>query len=135
MNLRGALQFLEDAESRRKGIRIWIAVVLLWSIGRSIIVGRVFQQYGLNPAIYFSIDFLSSIPYAHASAQSLLTYLDKKGAQSLWWGLLTILAFYTPDIYIVAVSNRVPPTTYLGFAIILALLSTLAFVQWKAKRR
>lgn len=135
MKLRNLLQFLEDAEARRKGLRIWISLVLAWSIARSIVVAKVFADYGLNPQLYFAIDFLSSIPYAYASAQSLLTHIDKKRFQSMAWALVTIMAFYVPDIYIVVAAHHVPPTIYLGFAIALTFLSALAYSQWKEKRR
>jgi hypothetical protein len=135
MKLRELLRFLEDIEARRKGMRIWIALVLAWSLGRSLVVAKVFNKYGLNPRTYFAIDFLSSIPYAYASAHSLLTFIDKKKVQSIGWGLLTIVTFYLPDIYIVAVSKQVPSSTYLGFGLILFALSVFAYSQWKEKRR
>ena len=135
MGIRDLFRFLEDAQARRKGIRIWIALVLAWSIGRSLVVAKVFEKYGLNPQIYFAIDFLSSIPYAYASAQSLLTFLDKQRGKSIAWALLTIVMFYLPDIYIVMASRQVPLSTYLGFALILIALSALAYEQWKEKRR
>ena len=135
MRITNLFRFLEDAEARRKGIRIWVALVLLWSIGRSIAVATVFDKYGLNPRIYFAIDFLSSVPYAFASAQSLLAYIDGKKVPSLLWGSATLVTFYLPDIYIVTVAKRVPPNTYLGFTLILLVFSALAFKQWKEKRR
>ena len=135
MRINNLFQYLEDVEARRKGIRIWLALVLLWSIGRSIVVARVFDQYGLNPRIYFAIDFLSSVPYALASAQSLLAYIDKKRAQSALWAILTLVTFYLPDVYIIAVSQRVPPSTYVGFSIVLGIFSVIAYLQWKEKRR
>ena len=135
MRPRDLLQYLEDAEARRKGLRIWLFLVLAWSLARSIIVAKVFHQYGLNSRLYFAIDFLSSIPYAYASAQSLLSYIDKDRTRSIAWGVLTIAMFYLPDIYIVIASQHVPPSTYIGFALILAFLSALAYSQWKEKRR
>lgn len=135
MGLRDLLRYLEDAEARRKGMRIWIALVLAWSVGRSLVVAKVFHKYGLNPWVYFSIDFLSSIPYAYASAQSLLTFLDKQRTRSIMWALLTAVMFYLPDIYIVIASKQVPTSTYFGFGIILLALSALSYAQWKEKRR
>ena len=132
---RDLLRYLEDAEARRKGLRIWISLVLLWSLARSIVIAKVFGGYGLNPGIYFAIDFLSSIPYAYASAKSLLSYIDNNRMHSMAWGLLTIVTFYLPDIYIVISAKHVPPSTYFGFALILAFLSFIAYAQWKEKRR
>jgi hypothetical protein len=135
MKLRDLLAFLDDAQARRKGVRIWFALVLLWSVVRSLVVTKVFHQYGLNPALYFAIDFLSSIPYAHASAQSLLAYIDKRGRQSIAWAAVAAVAFYLPDIYILWASKEVPPATYLGFGLVLAVLTASAYWQWKEKRR
>jgi len=125
---------LEDVSARRKGFRIWFVLVLTWSITRSFLVARVFQRYGLNPKIYFAVDFLSSMPYAYASAQSLLKFIDKKRKQTLLWGLLTILMFYAPDVYILKITKKVPISTYAGFVIILVALSIIAFVQWRDSR-
>lgn len=135
MRLRDLLKYVEDIDNRRKGIRIWLILVLIWSLARSIVVTRFFEQYGLNPALYFVIDFLSSIPYAYASAQTLLAFIDKQRNRALAWGLLTVVTFYLPDLYIVFAAKHVPPTTYLGFVLVLAIFSGLAYSQWKEKRR
>lgn len=42
MKLRELFRVLEDIEARRKGMRIWIALVLAWSLGRSLVVAKVF---------------------------------------------------------------------------------------------
>jgi len=135
MDIRKILRFLEDIEARRKGVKIWFALVLAWSIIRSIIIARVFHKYGLNPTIYFASDFLSSFIYAHASAQSLLAYIDKNKVRAIWWGLATIPAFYAPDIYIIYSSKQVPTSTYIGFAVILAVMSAFALVQWLESKK
>ena len=135
MGISDLLHYLEDVEARRKGMRIWIVLVLAWSLGRSLVIADVFDKYGLNPWVYFSIDFLSSVPYAYASARSLLTFIDKQRTRSVMWAFLAATMFYLPDIYIVISSKQVPTTTYMGFGIILLALSALAVAQWKEKRR
>ena len=35
MRIREFAKFLDDVENRRKGLRIWIVLVLLWSITRT----------------------------------------------------------------------------------------------------
>jgi len=135
MDIRSFFRFLDDVEARRKGLKIWFVLVLGWSIGRSVIVSQVFHKYGLNSRIYFLIDFLTSIPYAYTSAQSLLTFIDKKRTQALLWGFATIAFFYAPDIYIVYSSKQVPASTYIGFGIVLFALSAFAIAQWRDSRR
>ena len=129
------LRALDDVESRRKGLRIWLLLVLTWSVARSFIVGAFFHKYGLNTFQYFLIDFLSSIPYAYASAHSLLALYDKRFSAAYGWISITIISFYLPDLYIMRTSHHVPPTIYIGFAIALAVLSILALAQWRAHRR
>ena len=134
MDAKQIFRFFDDIEARRKGLRIWFVLVLSWSIGRSIIVSHVFHKYGLSAKVYFAIDFLSSIPYAYASAQSLLTFIDKKRTQAFWWGAATVSTFYAPDVYIVYISKEVPTSTYIGFGLVLAALSIFAIAQWKDSR-
>ena len=135
MEAKKIFRLLEDIEARRKGLKIWFVLVLSWSIGRSLIVSHIFHKYGLNPRVYFVIDFLSSIPYAYASAQSLLTFIDRRRVQAFWWGVLTVVSFYAPDIYIVYISKEVPVSTYFGFGLVLAALSIFAIAQWRDSRR
>ena len=135
MDIRRFFRFLEDIEARRKGVKVWFALVLSWSIIRSIIIARVFHKYGLNPTLYFVIDFLSSIPYAYASAQSILSLIDKRRRRAIWWGVAAIASFYAPDIYIMYSSKQVPTSTYIGFGVILAAFSLFAIVQWIDSRR
>ena len=134
MNAKRVFALFNDIEARRKGLRIWFILVLSWSIGRSIIVSHIFHKYGLNPWVYFVIDFLSSIPYAYASAHSLLAFIDKRKVQAFWWGMLTVASFYAPDIYIVYISREVPRSTYLGFGVVLAALTIFAIAQWRESR-
>lgn len=134
MHLRKVFTLLEDIEARRKGVRIWFVLVLSWSIARSLVVSHVFHKYGLNAKVYFAIDFLSSIPYAYASAQSLLSFIDKHRSRAFWWGVATVVSFYAPDVYIVYISREVPTSTYIGFGVVLAALSIFAIAQWRESR-
>jgi hypothetical protein len=135
MNLRQALNFLEDAQAQKKGMRIWFLLVIGWSILRSVIVSRIFASYGLNSIQYFLVDFISSIPYAYTSGKSLFTYIARDLRKSFYWLIATVIFFYVPDIFILLTTHRVPSSTYIGFGIVLFILSWLALSQWKEKRR
>jgi hypothetical protein len=135
MNLRQALSFLEDAQAQKKGMRIWFLLVLGWSVIRSVIVSRVFASYGLNSIQYFLIDFISSIPYAYTSGKSLIAYVAQDVRKAFYWLIATVIFFYVPDIFILLTTHRVPSSTYIGFGIVLFILSWLALSQWKEKRR
>jgi hypothetical protein len=135
MNLRQALSFLEDAQAQKKGMRIWFLLVLGWSVIRSVIVSRVFASYGLNSIQYFLIDFISSIPYAYTSGKSLIAYVAQDVRKAFYWLIATVIFFYVPDIFILLTTHQVPSSTYIGFGIVLFILSWLALSQWKEKRR
>ena len=135
MNLRQALSFLEDAQAQKKGMRIWFLLVLGWSVIRSVIVSRVFASYGLNSSQYFLIDFISSIPYAYTSGKSLIAYVAQDVRKAFYWLIATVIFFYVPDIFILLTTHRVPSSTYIGFGIVLFILSWLALSQWKVQRR
>lgn len=135
MRVREILRVLDDVENRRKGIRIWLLLVLTWSITRTLIIGSIFQKHGLNTWHYFLIDFLSSFPYAFASAYAILATYDKRFKAAYFWIAITTISFYLPDVFIIRTTNHVPPTIYLGFAIALVFLSTLAFLQLVRNRK
>ena len=134
MRIRSMLKLLDDVENRRRGLRIWFVLVLSWSIARTLIVSEVFQKYGLDRFHYFLVDFLSSIPYAYCSAHSLLALYDKRFKAAYTWIALTVLFFYLPDVYIIIDSHQVPVSIYIGFALSLAALSSLAYLQWRESR-
>ena len=134
MRPRDLLRLLDEVENRRRGMRIWLALVLGWSVLRTFIVGEFFHKYGLDRFQYFLVDFLSSIPYAFCSAHSILALYDKRFKAAYLWISLTVIFFYAPDIYIIRQSHHVPASIYSGFAISLAVLSILAVAQWRASK-
>ena len=135
MRIREILRVLDDVENRRKGFRIWLLLVLAWSITRTFIVGTFFHKHGLNTWYYFLIDFLSSFPYAFASAYAVLATYEKRFKAAYFWIAITTISFYVPDIFIIRTTHHVPLTIYLGFAIALVFLSTLAFLQLMRNRK
>lgn len=135
MRVRTLLRFLDDAENRRLGFRIWLLLVLTWSFLRTLILGAFFQKYGLNTKRYFLIDFLSSIPYAFSSAYALLAIYEKRYKAAKFWVAITVISFYLPDIFILHTTHHVPVTLYTGFAIALVVLSTMAYKQLMRNRK
>ena len=106
--------------------RTWIFLVLTWAIIRTIVVKDFFSEYGIHPWIYLSIDLLSSIPYAHYSANLVISYLDKNWITTRKNFFLTAIFFYIPDIYIFTASNRIPKQLLIGFVISVLIFSAIA---------
>ena len=87
-----------------------------------------FSAYGIHPWIYLAIDLLSSIPYAHYSANLVISYLDKKWDNARINFLLTAIFFYVPDIYIFTAANKIPRPLLIGFIVSVLIFSTIAIV-------
>ena len=106
--------------------RTWIFLVLTWAIIRTIVVKDFFSEYGIHPWIYLSIDLLSSIPYAHYSANLVISYLDKNWVTTRKNFFLTTIFFYIPDIYIFTAANRIPKQLLTAFVISVLIFSAIA---------
>jgi hypothetical protein len=74
------------------------------------------------------IDLLSSIPYAHYSANLVISYLDKKWENARKNFLLTAVFFYVPDIYIFTAANKIPKPLLIGFVVSVLVFSTIATI-------
>ena len=108
--------------------RTWFFLVLAWALIRTIAVKDFFSAYGIHPWIYLVIDLLSSIPYAHYSANLVISYLDKKWDNARKNFLLTTIFFYVPDIYIFTAANKIPKPLLIGFIVSVLIFSTIAIV-------
>jgi hypothetical protein len=106
--------------------RTWIFLVLAWAIIRTILVRDFFSEYGIHPWIYLSIDLLSSIPYAHYSANLVISYLDKEWVNTRKNFLLTTIFFYVPDIYIFTAAKRIPRELLTAFVVSVLIFSAIA---------
>ena len=118
---------ISDATYRSRRLEIaWIAVVVLYGIGRSLVVWKMLAKYGVNPLIYFVIDVGSSWPYGLATARLVQSAVRHDGEKAIKWGVLAAATFVTPDIYLVATLHRAPKYVYGVIAVIAASLGVLA---------
>jgi len=108
--------------------RTWFFLVLAWALIRTIAVKDFFSAYGIHPWMYLLIDLLSSIPYAHYSANLVISYLDKKWDNARKNFLLTAVFFYVPDIYIFTAANKIPKPLLIGFVVSVLVFSTIATI-------
>ena len=108
--------------------RTWFFLVLAWALIRTIAVKDFFSAYGIHPWIYLLIDLLSSIPYAHYSANLVISYLDKEWNNARKNFLLTAVFFYVPDIYIFTAADKIPKPLLIGFIVSVLVFSTIATI-------
>jgi hypothetical protein len=114
------------ANKQKIATRIWLALVILWAIGRALFVNHLFSSYGINGALYFVVDLASSIPYAIFSARLVITFIghDLKGVYRNI--LLTTFFFYIPDFYILIAARKVPSSLYVILFFTIFLFSAFA---------
>lgn len=106
--------------------RTWIFLVLAWAVLRTILVRDFFSAYGIHPWVYLLIDLLSSVPYAHYSANLVISYLDKEWNNTRRNFLLTTIFFYIPDIYIFTAARRIPRELLVAFVVSVLIFSAIA---------
>jgi hypothetical protein len=114
-----------DSLQRALAKRIWIILVLGWALTRTIIVRDFFSSYGIHPWLYLSIDLISSVPYAHYSANLVFSYLDKDWKDFRKNSLLTAVFFYIPDIYIFTGAERIPHQLLIAFVVSVVIFSSI----------
>lgn len=106
--------------------RIWMALVILWAIGRAIFVKELFGSHGVNGLIYLAVDLISSIPYAIYSARLVINFIKHDYKSTYKNILLTALFFYIPDLYILISARRVPAGLYAILFTTITLFSAFA---------
>jgi len=106
--------------------RIWIALVILWAIGRAIFVKELFGSHGVNGLIYLVVDLLSSIPYAIYSARLVVSFISHDFKDSYKNMFATAFFFYIPDLYILIFARKVPAGLYAILFVTITLFSLFA---------
>ncbi len=116
-----------DATKRvRRLERAWVVAVVLYGIGRSLVVWKMLAKYGVNPLIYFAIDVGSSCLYGVATARLVRSVVHREREKAIKWGVLAAAAFIAPDVYLVATLDRAPKYVYVVIAVIVVSLGLLA---------
>lgn len=121
--------FLTDKTKRQSSARIWFGLVVVWALVRAILVSEFFAPHSVNPIWYFVIDVASSIPYAVYSAKLIFAFIDQNRSKMIKSGLITIISFYLPDLYIFIFATEIPRILLLSFFGWIAFFSALAFIE------
>ena len=77
----------------------------------------------------FVIDVASSIPYAIYSARLVFAFIDQNRPQLFSSGLITLISFYLPDIYVFLFANEIPRVLLISFVGWILLFSALAIIE------
>lgn len=108
--------------------RLWAAMVLAWSVVRTIVIWAALGNYGFNPWIYLSIDLACSSIDAYTTPKMVLHFIDDHYRPAVRWGVWSLLAYLVPDIYIFEGTRTLPTRVIVILCAVIALMLTLAVV-------
>src|SRR3954468_24584352 len=104
-----AAQHSAETLRRRKVLsRTWAAIVVVWSLVRTLIVWAALGDYGINPWAYLGIDLVSALVDAFTTPRMVLAFLDDRHKRAGKWLLASALAFVVPDLYIFLGTRTLP---------------------------
>jgi hypothetical protein len=118
--------WLKSEKHRDLVERWWIAIVLLWDIGKTLLVDKTFAKYGVNPYIYFFIVIGIAIPYAKSTAKMLFAILANHWRHALTFGVIAAILHFIPDIYILTTAKQVPRSLFDSFIIAIIIFTVFA---------
>ncbi|MEY2581268.1 MAG: hypothetical protein QOE09_1117 [Ilumatobacteraceae bacterium] len=115
--------------------RLWGAIVILWSVIRTVIIWAALGGYGFNPWIYLSIDLVCSAFDAFTTPRMVLRFVDDRYASAIKWGVVSLIAYVIPDIYIFAGTRTLPKKVIVVLCLVIVAMSSLAVVTIVRKVR
>ena len=108
--------------------RIWVLLVVIYGIGKSIVVWHTLGKYGVNALLYFVFDIGAAIPYGLATARIVIYGLARDWGQVRIWGAIAVITHFIPDVYIFAVLREPPPWLVDGLIFVIVLFTILAII-------
>jgi hypothetical protein len=119
---------VETLRKRQLLSRLWATVVVAWAVIRTAIIWAALSDYGFNPWIYVSIDLVCTTVDAVTTPHMVLRFIDERYKSAVAWGIVSLVAFVIPDIYIF-VGTRTLPTNVIVIlvSVITAMLCLAVF--------
>ena len=108
--------------------RIWVVLVVLYGVGKSIVVWQALGKYGVNAVLYFLFDIGAAIPYGIATARVVIYGLARDWPRVRMWGAIAVVTHFIPDVYIFAVLRQPPPLLVDGLIFVIVLFTIVALV-------
>jgi hypothetical protein len=108
--------------------RIWVLLVVLYGVGKSIVVWQTLGKYGVNALLYFLFDIGAAIPYGIATARVVIFGLARDWPRVRMWGAIAVVTHFIPDLYIFAVLRQPPPLLVDGLIFVIVLFTIVALV-------
>ncbi|HEY7625853.1 MAG TPA: hypothetical protein VH761_02255 [Ilumatobacteraceae bacterium] len=125
----------ERLRKRQMMTRVWAAVVIAWSIIRTIIIWAALGDYGFNPWIYLCIDLVCSTIDAVTTPRMVLGFIDDRYRLAMKWGVVSLVAYVVPDVYIFVGTRTLPLKVIVILCTIITAMLCLAVLTVTRKVR
>ncbi len=121
-----ATSWLKSEKHRRLIERWWIGLVLIWDIGKALVVDKTFGKYGVNPYLYLIIVVSIAVPYAISTAKMLFAILSNHWRNAFSYGAVAVVLHFVPDVYILLTAKKVPRTLFDSFIVTVIIFTVFA---------
>lgn len=113
----------DPATLRRRRLlsRVWAAMVIGWSLVRTLIVWAALGRYGLDPRVYLVVDLASSVVTGTSTPRMVIAFIDDHYRQAAEWAAVSLVAFLVPDVYIFLGTSHLPPRLALGVVAVIGV--------------
>ncbi len=108
--------------------RLWVVLVLIYGVGKSILVWHTLGKYGVNAFLYFCFDIGAALPFGIATARLVIYGLVRDWPRVRIWGAIALVTHFIPDLYIFAVLKEPPPLLVDGLVLIVLLFTIVAII-------
>ena len=113
--------------------RIWFIAVVAWSILRVIFADVFFAKYGINIWIFAGVEVISSPIFAQSTSKMAISLSRHHLKNSLIWGIVTLVSFAAPDVYLLTTGKHLPWLAYLVVIGIMVIAGTISIIKMRRK--
>ena len=100
----------------------WVVLSLGWSVIRSLGIRHVFGPHGTNAVAYLLVDVVCTVPFAIYSARAAFVWINDRIIDSRAL-VISVVAFFAPDLFVVATAKHVPLDVWIGFLVVVTALA------------
>lgn len=129
------IKHLFRPQNRGKLLGPWIVLNIVYDLLRIVIVTKIFGEYGVNGWWYGLYEVTFSAIFAFSTFVLIAAMVDNDTRRSVLAGAVSIISFFAPEAYVVAVSREVPPILYIGLGLFLLVSASITIRTLYRKTR
>lgn len=129
------LKMIFAKENKRLFQIIWLVVVLIYDIFRAFLVEHFFSDYGVSGVKYFIFEIIASIFFSMASFRLVENIIYKRTGMVCIYFVLTAVTFFSPDLYVLIVSDKIPKSLLIGIVGYLSVSTTVTIISMTKKAK